>query len=161
LPPTGAVNRSPRKSASEGFFGKESSQLSLAEAATLAAWYSRARTSGSVPVAWTRRKYVRKPRKAPPGSVLPDRVETVFVKPSSAVEAGDVLFEIEPEAYDIPRYVPTQATFLKRGSNWVITASGGVQVFPWQVADRSEELPSLARVRQRAADDEGATWWWQ
>ena len=58
----------------------------LAEAATLAAWFSKARTSGSVPVAWTRRKYVRKPRKAPPGSVLPDRVETVFVKPSRAVE---------------------------------------------------------------------------
>jgi len=58
----------------------------LAEAATLAAWHSRARTSGSVPVAWTRRKYVRKPRKAPPGAVLPDRVETIFVKPSRAVE---------------------------------------------------------------------------
>jgi len=58
----------------------------LAEAATLAAWFSKARTSGSVPVAWTRRKYVRKPRKAPPGSVVPDRVETVFVKPSRAVE---------------------------------------------------------------------------
>ena len=58
----------------------------LGEAATLAAWYSKARTSGSVPVAWTRRKYVRKPRKAPPGAVLPDRVETVFVKPSGAVE---------------------------------------------------------------------------
>jgi predicted ribosome quality control (RQC) complex YloA/Tae2 family protein len=58
----------------------------LAEAATLAAWFSKARTSGSVPVAWTRRKYVRKPRKAPPGAVVPDRVETVFVNPGRAVE---------------------------------------------------------------------------
>ncbi len=58
----------------------------LAEAATLAAWFSKARTSGSVPVAWTRRKYVRKPRKAPPGSVIPDRVRTVFVTPSGEVE---------------------------------------------------------------------------
>lgn len=53
----------------------------LVEAAVLAALHSRGRSSGTVPVDWTRRKYVRKPRKAPPGAVLPDRVETVFVEP--------------------------------------------------------------------------------
>ncbi len=53
----------------------------LLEAATLAALGSEARNSGTVPVDWTRRKYVRKPRNAPPGAVLPDRVETVFVEP--------------------------------------------------------------------------------
>ncbi len=53
----------------------------VTEAAVLAALNSRARTSGTVPVDWTRRKYVRKPRKAPPGAVLPERVETVFVEP--------------------------------------------------------------------------------
>lgn len=53
----------------------------LGEAAGLAALHSQARHSGSVPVGWTRRKYVRKPRKAPPGSVVPDRMETVFVRP--------------------------------------------------------------------------------
>lgn len=58
----------------------------LAEAAVLAALHSRARTSGTVPVDWTRRKHVRKPRKAPLGSVLPERVKTVFVKPDEAVE---------------------------------------------------------------------------
>jgi predicted ribosome quality control (RQC) complex YloA/Tae2 family protein len=58
----------------------------LAEAAALAAWHSKARTSGSVPVDWTRRKYVRSPRGAPPGRVVPDRVRTVFVEPDEAVE---------------------------------------------------------------------------
>lgn len=53
----------------------------LQEAAVLAALHSKARTSGSVPVDWTRRKYVRKPRKAPPGAVVPERVKTVFVTP--------------------------------------------------------------------------------
>jgi predicted ribosome quality control (RQC) complex YloA/Tae2 family protein len=53
----------------------------LAEAATLAALHSKARTSGSVPVDWTLRKHVRKPRGAAPGSVVPDRVRTVFVEP--------------------------------------------------------------------------------
>jgi predicted ribosome quality control (RQC) complex YloA/Tae2 family protein len=53
----------------------------LAEAATLAALNSQARNAGTVPVDWTRRKYVRKPRKASPGAVVPDRVQTVFVRP--------------------------------------------------------------------------------
>ena len=58
----------------------------LAEAATLAAFHSKARSSGAVPVDWTRRKYVRKPRKAPPGEVLVERAKTVFAEPDAAVE---------------------------------------------------------------------------
>ncbi len=58
----------------------------LAEAAALAALYSRARTSHTVPVDWTRRKYVRKPRRAKPGLVMVDRTRTIFVQPSETLE---------------------------------------------------------------------------
>ena len=58
----------------------------LAEAAILAAFHSKARNSGAVPVDWTLRKYVRKPRKAPPGEVSVERAKTVFVEPDPAVE---------------------------------------------------------------------------
>ena len=34
---------------------------------------------------WTLRRYVRKPRGSAPGSVVPDRVRTVFVRPDEAV----------------------------------------------------------------------------
>lgn len=56
----------------------------LAEAATIAAVFSRARTSGTVAVDWTRRKHVRKPRGAAPGLVIPQRVKTLFVEPDEA-----------------------------------------------------------------------------
>jgi predicted ribosome quality control (RQC) complex YloA/Tae2 family protein len=60
----------------------------LEEAAVLAALHSKARTSGSVPVDWTLRKYVRKPRKSPPGQVTLEREETLFVEPDlSLLEA--------------------------------------------------------------------------
>jgi predicted ribosome quality control (RQC) complex YloA/Tae2 family protein len=39
-----------------------------------------------VPVDWTRRKYVRKPRKAPPGQVVMERAKTLFVEPDSRLE---------------------------------------------------------------------------
>lgn len=54
----------------------------LEEAAILAAWHSRARGSTVVPVDWTRRKYVRKPRGAAPGSVMVARASTVMVRPT-------------------------------------------------------------------------------
>lgn len=57
----------------------------LAEAAQLAAVYSRARNSGMVPVMWTRRKHVRKPRGAAPGSVIPQHGRTLFVEPDPGV----------------------------------------------------------------------------
>jgi len=63
----------------------------LEEAAILAALHSKARTSGSAPVDWTRRKYVRKPRGAPPGSVVPERVATLFVVPDP--EVADALLQ--------------------------------------------------------------------
>jgi hypothetical protein len=58
----------------------------LEEAAVLAAWHSKSRGSGLVPVDWTRRKYVRKARGGAPGLVLVQRSETIFVKPDERVE---------------------------------------------------------------------------
>jgi predicted ribosome quality control (RQC) complex YloA/Tae2 family protein len=58
----------------------------LEEAAVLAAFYSKARTSGTVAVDWTRRKYVRKPRNAPPGRVTLIQAKTIFVAPDPVVE---------------------------------------------------------------------------
>lgn len=60
----------------------------LEQAAVLAALHSKARTSATVPVDWTRRKYVRKPRKAPKGVVMVERTKTLFVEPDPAVEAA-------------------------------------------------------------------------
>ncbi len=64
-------------------WGREGSppKKDLIEAATLAALNSDARHAGTVPVDWTFRKHLRKPRKAPPGAVIPDRVKTLFVEP--------------------------------------------------------------------------------
>jgi predicted ribosome quality control (RQC) complex YloA/Tae2 family protein len=53
----------------------------LTEAAILAALHSRSKSAGVVPVEWTRRKYVRKPRKSPAGSVVLERSQTLFVQP--------------------------------------------------------------------------------
>ncbi len=58
----------------------------LMEAAVLAAFHSKARTSRTVPVDYTRRKYVAKRRKSPPGQVMVERAKTLFVEPSEQLE---------------------------------------------------------------------------
>jgi predicted ribosome quality control (RQC) complex YloA/Tae2 family protein len=60
-------------------------QKDLTEAAVLAALHSGARTSGTVPVDWTRRKYVRKPRGSAPGTVVLQQAHTLFVEPDPSL----------------------------------------------------------------------------
>jgi predicted ribosome quality control (RQC) complex YloA/Tae2 family protein len=59
----------------------EPSKREVAEAASLAAYYSKARGSAKVPVSYTLRKYVRKPRGAKPGLVTIDNYKTIMVAP--------------------------------------------------------------------------------
>ncbi len=72
----------------------------LEEAAILAALNSRSRTSATVPVDWTRRKYVRKPRGAAPGTVTLEREKTVFVSPDA--ELAERL-RVDPDAVALGR----------------------------------------------------------
>jgi len=58
----------------------------LEEAASLAAWHSKLRSSTLVPVDWTRRKHVRKVRGGAPGLVTVQRAQTVFVRPRAELE---------------------------------------------------------------------------
>ena len=51
-------------------------------AAAIAAHHSKSRNSGLVPVAYTEKRYVRKPRKAPPGTAAMMREKVVMVRPS-------------------------------------------------------------------------------
>jgi predicted ribosome quality control (RQC) complex YloA/Tae2 family protein len=53
----------------------------IEQAAEIAAYYSDARTQGIAPVAYTQKKYVRKPKGAAPGAVILEREEVIMVKP--------------------------------------------------------------------------------
>lgn len=65
--------------AAEGGVGEKE----IAEAALLAAYFSKARRSAHVAVDWTERRHVRKPKGSAPGFVLYDHESTVFADPTS------------------------------------------------------------------------------
>jgi predicted ribosome quality control (RQC) complex YloA/Tae2 family protein len=62
--------------------GRAARNEEIAQAAAIAAWFSRARTAGAAEVDCTPRKYVRKPRGAPPGYVVYERERTLRVVPA-------------------------------------------------------------------------------
>lgn len=62
------------------------SARTLEEAAAIAAFFSKARHSRKVPVLYTLKKYVRKPRKAKPGLAVCTREKTLLVAPKDPTE---------------------------------------------------------------------------
>ncbi len=60
----------------------EPSKKAKEQAAGIAAYYSKMKTARMVPVAMTEKKYVRKPKGAPPGTVLLEREKVIFAEPS-------------------------------------------------------------------------------
>lgn len=59
----------------------EPSKQAIQQAASIAAYYSKMKNARLVPVAMTERKYVRKPKGAPVGTVTLDREKTIFAEP--------------------------------------------------------------------------------
>ena len=67
--------------------------------------------------------------------------------------------------YEIAKSVPTVANGIKKGSNWVLSASGGVILRPWQVAGHALPAAGLDAVRAaakagRPAGSSAAVCWW-
>jgi predicted ribosome quality control (RQC) complex YloA/Tae2 family protein len=54
----------------------------IRQTAAIAAWHSKARNAGNVPVNYTEAKHVGKPRGAKPGSVTIKREKTIKVRPA-------------------------------------------------------------------------------
>ena len=59
----------------------------LEAAAAIAARFSKAKHAGTVPVIWTRKRYVRKPRGSKPGLATCTHEKTVFVRPGIPEDA--------------------------------------------------------------------------
>ncbi|MFC0418751.1 NFACT family protein [Cytobacillus solani] len=64
---------------------KEPAEATILEAANLAAYYSKARNSSSVPVDFTQVRHVKKPSGAKPGFVIYENQQTVYVTPDEEI----------------------------------------------------------------------------
>ena len=67
----------------------EVSKKAKEQAAGIAAYYSKMKTSKLVPVAMTEKKYVRKPKGSPPGTVTIEREKVIFAEPRLPTEVTE------------------------------------------------------------------------
>jgi hypothetical protein len=85
-----------------------------------------------------------------------------------AARAGlDLAPLLDAEALPLPRYevptrVPTVATGVRKGTTWVLSASGGIQFQPWQFAAETFVSADMEASRAPALAAKAATqkcWW--
>ncbi len=67
---------------------------------------------------------------------------------------------VSTPSWNIPQQVPTQCSFVKLSESWLVTASGGVDVDSFAVAEKTETVPSLGKLAVLASKRSADNWWW-
>lgn len=65
---------------------------------------------------------------------------------------------LAPPAYDAPQSIDPECSFIKGRSGWVVTASGGVSINPFEVLQQQKVDPQLNQ--QVASATDRSAWWW-
>jgi hypothetical protein len=68
--------------------------------------------------------------------------------------------KLQPVSWPAPKTVATQCSFIKRDREYIITASGGVDINSWGVADKTVTSAEVGQTRQKATAATGAGLWW-
>jgi hypothetical protein len=56
--------------------------------------------------------------------------------------------------------VDSRASLVRKGRDWIISLSGGIQVDSWSVLDRPETGEELPKKRVGAKPAASDRWWW-
>lgn len=67
--------------------------------------------------------------------------------------------EVAIEKWNAAKTISPEVSFLRTRNSWIVTASGGVQIESWQVADRTDVDPNVSVVRKRATPADKSLWW--
>ncbi|ADB18255.1 protein of unknown function DUF1598 [Pirellula staleyi DSM 6068] len=63
------------------------------------------------------------------------------------------------QEFSAAKTIDTQCSFVKRGREFVITASGGVEISSWQACEKSEISAEVKKVHSTAAPAGNSIWW--
>jgi hypothetical protein len=67
---------------------------------------------------------------------------------------------IKVAEYPVPQTVDSRASLIRKGQQWIVGVSGGVEIDSWSVVSRTEVRPDLADKRKQAESTEDKRWWW-
>jgi hypothetical protein len=63
------------------------------------------------------------------------------------------------DRYPAPKQTPTKVSATKKGRQWVMTASGGVEMLPWHIASETETVEKVGDVRKQLSGETQDFWW--
>jgi hypothetical protein len=66
--------------------------------------------------------------------------------------------EVQLPVWNVPKTVPSQCSYVKTSNSWLVSASGGVQLDPWGVAQKQETVAELNALAINTPT--GNQWWW-
>jgi Protein of unknown function (DUF1598) len=64
------------------------------------------------------------------------------------------------DQFAAPKQVDSKSSIIQNGRGWTVSASGGVLIHSWGIADKKEKSDSLAPLRDKALAASGKRWWW-
>ncbi|MCI0358936.1 MAG: DUF1598 domain-containing protein [Planctomycetaceae bacterium] len=62
--------------------------------------------------------------------------------------------------YHVPKTLASRASLLRKGRDWIVSVSGGIEIDSWSVLKQVEVQPDLADVRTKASPVKSDRWWW-
>ncbi len=73
--------------------------------------------------------------------------------------------QLPTPSWETPKTITPECSFIRGQTGWVVSASGGVEINPWQVVSQRAKsddgvLAVYARATQHGAAGNGETWWW-
>lgn len=80
-----------------------------------------------------------------------------------SVLAGDADGETSPiqlAAYEVPRSVSPQCSFIRGKRGWIVTASGGVDINAFEVVEKQKVQDSIKDSVATKLADKSDRWWW-
>ncbi|MEL7336575.1 MAG: DUF1598 domain-containing protein, partial [Planctomycetota bacterium] len=96
-------------------------------------------------------------------TVLATLIEQEGLESSAGCDLSELrsLERVEPASLPVPRAVSPQCSFIRGGSQWVVTASGGVDASAFTIVQSQKENADVEKTMSDALDkDEKQTWWW-
>jgi hypothetical protein len=67
---------------------------------------------------------------------------------------------VQVAEYEVPKTVDSRASLVKKGRQWIVGVSGGVEIDSWSILDRVEVDSNLANARMQSTPETIDRWWW-
>jgi hypothetical protein len=78
---------------------------------------------------------------------------------AAKLDAPWLMGQEELDRYAVPKQTTSKASAVRKRGGWVISASGGVEMTPWQIAEQAETVESVGEARDEMAGDVAEFWW--